>query len=183
MTERIKNLYSLLKSGEYKKNRFKKEIVAGKEFEVEYDLTKSAYCFKTALGYEKPYFHKDERVGFNRSNSENVRLINSKGEKYVMCGIGNIVVDYETALHKGMDAIRSEIAQKKENCSETQLEFYDAALSCVDSALEFSDKTAKEAQKAGLNDLYEALCNVPHKAPKTLLEACIFIKFIIYFVV
>ena len=180
MTERIKELYSLLKSGEYKKNRFKKEIIAGKEFEAEYVLTKVADSFKTVLEYEKPYFHKNDRIGFNRSNADRPLLVKANGEKYAMCGIGNIVVDYETALNKGMDAIRNEIAEKLQDCNEEQREFYNVALGCVDSALEFADRTALEAKKSGMDELYNALCKVPHKAPETLLEACVFVKFIIF---
>lgn len=177
MTERIKQLYDTLKSGEYKKNRFSEHIILDKEFEKESVFVRNAILFKKALERETPYFNEGDRIGFNRSNKSGYEVPNDGRYKWTA---GNNVIDYETVLNKGMEAIRNEIAQKLQNCNEEQFEFYDTALKMVDLALEFADKTANEAKKAGKNELYEALCQVPRKKPRNLLEACVFVKFIIF---
>ena len=50
----------------------------------------------------------------------------------------------------------------------------------MDAVLEFADRCADDAEKAGAQELSRCLRRVPRKSPTNLLEACVFMKFMIF---
>ncbi len=179
MTERIRKRLKLLKSGSYKQNRFKQSIDLTEHLCSKSETMKAALLHKSCLEGEVPYLHEDDRIGFNISQIELPKYKLPNGKYISLYGPGNITPDYETALSKGMDAIRQEIQEKAVVCSADQKEFYDAALISIDAALKLAKRYKEAAKELGADELYNVLCRVPHNGATTLLEACVFMKFII----
>lgn len=180
MTDRVKSLLNILKNGGYKAYRNKKEIKLSPEDEALPPILKDAAIFKTMIDSESPYLLPGERMGFNRSNTEYYMMLCDDGQYHVMWTTGNMVPDYETMLNRGMDAVRKDIEAKLKNSSQEQREFYQATLATVNTALDFADRCAASAKAAGAYELYECLCRVPRQSATTLLEACVFMKFMIF---
>lgn len=180
MTDRVKSLLQFLKSGEYKANRGQYEIKLSEQEEVLPSKLKDAAIFKATLANESPYLLPNERIGFNRSNTEYYMSICPDGQYRPLWTTGNLIPDYEMMLNRGMEAVGQEIADKLQCCSQEQTEFYEAALSAINTALEFADRCAVSAKEAGAHELYSCLCRVPRQGASTLLEACVFMKFMIF---
>lgn len=179
MTDRIKNLLKILKSESYKANRKNCTIALTQEEEALPPFLKDATILKTALEAETPYLLKDERIGFNRSNVTGYSGFSSYDLEYSWA-LGNLVPDYEKFLYQGMDAVKEEIETGLKICKQEQREFLEATLLCVDSVLKFADRYCVAAQAAGADALHNCLCRVPRQGASTLLEACVFMKFIIF---
>ena len=180
MTERIKKQLDYLKSGAYKSNRSQETADITAQVTGKPRFMRSVLLFKAWLEHEEPYFHPEDRIGFNRSRCVGSTYIQTNGEPISLSGPGNITPDYETMLTKGMDAVRAEWKEKRKDCAQNQEVFYDAVLLSLNVALEFAERYREAAKKAGKKEIYEALCQVPHKPARTLLEACVFMKFIIF---
>jgi len=179
MTERIKELLEILKSGSYKSRRSSREIVLTPEEEALSPFMKDAILLKTTLEAEEPHLLKGDRIGFNRSNITGYSGFSQYDLEY-RWALGNIVPDYEKFLNHGMDSVKEEIKMRLTTCSQDQQEFLEAALLCVDSVLSFTDRYCAAAQTAGADALHSCLCRVPRQGASTLLEACVFLKLIIF---
>lgn len=180
MTERIRSLLELLKSEEYKLRRGEREILLSEEEEALNPMMRDAVILKRMLDSETPYILPGERIGFNRSNKLYYSYFTEDGQRRPVWGPGNIVPDYERMLSRGMDAVRADIAARLEDCPADQHDFLEAALFCMDAVLEFADRCADDAEKAGAQELSRCLRRVPRKSPTNLLEACVFMKFMIF---
>ncbi len=178
MTERIKKKLNILKNGDYKQNRFCNDADLTEYLCDKSEFMKAALLFKARTDSERPYLHEDDRIGFNISQSKLPRYRLEDGKIIRRSGPGNIAPDYETALKYGMDAIRSEVQKKADVCKAEQRDFFDSVLMSIDTALEYADRYKKLAKESGADELYNALCRVPHKGATNLLEACVFVKFI-----
>lgn len=178
MTDRIKKKLNLLKSGSYKQNRFCNDADLTEYLRDKNEFLKSALLFKERVTCEKPYLHEDDRIGFNISQSTLPRYRLENGELVERSGPGNIAPDYESALMLGMDAIRSNVQKRADECAPDQKDFFENVLFTIDTALEYADRYKELAKEKGADELYNALCRVPHKSATNLLEACVFIKFI-----
>jgi len=180
MTERIATLLKILKAGDYKKQRSAEvvdisDIIKGKSL-----FMKDVLRLRATLENETPYLFTQDRMGFTRSRMELATYTDENGEKPSQWGEGNIVPDYETMLQKGMDVLRDDVAAKLTACESWQQDYYESALVAVDAVLSFADRCREDAKAKGAEELYAFLSKVPHKGAETLLEACVFMKFIIF---
>ncbi len=176
MTPRIQNLRMILKDESYKVNRAMLDIPEYVEPSPN-PYIQDALSFKATLEVESPYWHPGDRIGFNRRNST---VIRSQTDVKGAFRAGNVVPDYESALNRGMEDIRKEITDRLVNCDDTQIDFLEAALLTVDTAIAYADRCYAEAEKAGLTEVSASLRRVPRCKPTSLLEACVFLKFLIY---
>ena len=179
MTDRIKKKLEFLKAGEYRSNRKKLSEQTIVFPDGTSQLRMSAELFRLALERETPFLFEDDRFGFNRSYDE-LPMGVCEGTLYKM-RVGNITVNYAYALSSGMDAYAERIKTKLEVCTdEKKREFYECALTCIEAALNIADRYCQCAKENKNEELYRALCVVPHKAAQTFEQACIFMKFIQY---
>ncbi len=178
MTDHIKQLLQILKSGSYKASRYQTNIVLPPELADLSGGMQDAYALRQVLQNETLYLHPGDRIGFNRGNTT-VEHTAADGTRRVS-GIGNMIPDYERALQKGLDALRDEVVQRLEDCSPAQDDFLRSVLLALDAALELADRAALQAQKCGATQLAAALAQVPRKPARTLHEACVFMKFLIF---
>jgi len=173
MTDRIKNLLKILKEEEYKKQRTEFGYDVSDELKENSALTKSVLLFEKNIKVESSYFHDGERIGFNRINS---KLFYVRDYHFD----GNITPDYETALNTGLDDIKEKIENKLKKDNPKNREFLENSLFTLNIALDYADKCKENAKKEGKTEIYDSLCRVPHKRAETFLDACIFVKFIIF---
>ena len=181
MTERIKNLLELLKSEKYKEKRYSKVVEMDEKSKSASEYVKSSLLLEKALENETPNLFLNDRIGFNRSNTEYCTILDENGEILNRFWLeGNNVLDYETTLNCGLDAKLEEIKEQIILAEGESREFLESAYSALNSALKFADKYRDFAKENGNDELYKTLCQVPHKKATTLLEACVFLKFIIF---
>lgn len=181
MTDRIQVQLDELRKREYRKarthtDRDVTEQLAGMDI-----MTRNANLMQIMTESQEPRLVTDDRIGFHRSEVEYPYVVKDDGEKFSMFhGSGNIVPDYKTALTKGMDALLEEICSVRNNAAEDKISFYDAVILSVKAALALADRYRDYCKDYGNRELYEALCVVPHKPAKTFLQACVFVKFLIF---
>ncbi len=169
MTARIKSLLKLLKSGSYKEYRVSQPLALTEEESRLTAMEQEAVMLRGMLESELPaHFFAHDRIGFHRRNTEYYHYL-----PFYFHG-GNMAPDYETLLKYGMDDLLDRLE------AQPQTDFTVSAASCIRAVLNFSDRYRDAAKEAGCNELYQSLCRVPHNGATTLLEACVFLKFIIY---
>lgn len=165
MTERVQQLYDLLKSGEYKKHR----STFGLKFEQHPGLSPAenkTKLFIDALANEKPILLPNDRIGFYRYQIKD-RL---------QAGTGNIAPNYEYWMDMGFEGIRRHFIQNRPAASEKSKDFIDRALRSIEAVYQCCDRY----QEAADGDLKKALENVPRNKPRSYHEALVFLKIIIY---
>ncbi len=171
MTERIKSLLHTLKSESYKQHRISREIPLTEETLALPPMQLDVVMLKAMLDTEDPFFIAHDRIGFFRRNTEYPHYL-----PFYFHG-GNNAPNFETVLHCGMDQVLTLIEEK---LSVSSSDFLLAAKETVTIVLEFADRYAEHARRAGADELYQSLKRVPHHGATTLLEACVFLKFLIY---
>ncbi len=159
MTDR---LFQILKNGDYKTRRTQHPISISEEQGQSVPMVRSAHVFAATLALEKPYLHEGERIGFHRTN------IPPDRPKMM----GNIIPDYETVLRNGMEVMLDRLPQGGND-------FQLAGRIFIESALIYADRYASIAKNSH-PELYACLQQVPRRGARTLLEACVFLKFIIF---
>ena len=102
MTQNVKNMLELIRSGEYKKHRVNNE---------NYDLTKEmkgvsskmahAVLLEDMLKSETPYFLEGDIFGFNRRKTNCPVYLRPNGT-YFTNGSGNITPNYRRIIQKGL---------------------------------------------------------------------------------
>ena len=177
MTERVQRIYNILKSAEYKKNRSQEPVryTLGDES----CLMKCARIHKAVLDQEIPWFLPDERIGFNHSVDQLPYYSDFCPEGFLWMG-GNITPDYGMMLQRGMDSVREEIVARMAAADEGQADFYSAALVSLDAGLDYARRSREAAAAAGLTDLADSLSRVPFGKPESYLDACVFMKFMLF---
>ncbi len=176
MTDRIRKRLEYLKSGEYKS--FRRQIEGRVELPAgSSNIEISRVLFNYMLANEGPVLYGDDRIGFNRTviNTPCAVIDGNVVEKE---GVGNLTPDYEYVLGVGMDELACRIAEKLKCCQPEQRELYIAMQEGVAGALALADSYREYALKQGATQLYEALCQVPHKGAQSFHQACVFVKFI-----
>ena len=167
MAKRVDKLLKLLKSKEYKNQR---EHIEQWDFGNMYDASYQAKCFEKVLEREKPLIFENDRMGFNRSTD--CTLISAGG---------NVTPDYGYVISNGFDKIAEEIRENRKKHPENA-EFADAMLMCINAAYKTAEKYKTLAKENGNNELYNALCRIPHNGADSFYEACVFLKMSIYFI-
>lgn len=177
MNERIQKKLTFLKLGEYKKQRRMPEHGEIVFPEDTSEIALNTCLLKYMVESETPILFEDDRFGFNRSISKTpVGFIGN--EKYES-GIGNITINYPYVLEAGIDTLLARINAKRKECTDTdKRELYDSMYDSISVCLALLDKYREYARENGVTELYEALCQVPHKGAKSFYQACVFLKFI-----
>ena len=178
MTDRVKKLLALLKSGAYKEYRRPTEVILSPEEEAATGAMKGAYELRANLTAETPHMLEGERFGFHRTNPGCYMRRRADGSPYIPWDEGNVVPDYEAVLTRGMDDIRAELLAYREKFPENTL--YSSCLLSLDAALDYVARMQKAAEEAGDDELAAALSWVPYNPPRSLYEAYVFHKFITF---
>ena len=141
------------------------------------EVSVHTYLLKYMLDAERPMLFEDDRFGFNRTvQTTPCAMVGETLHKHSM---GNITVNYPYALSVGMDTLLFRVNEKLSKCDDAKKkEFYEAMKDAIELCLDFSDKYRDYAKEQGATELYEALCQVPHKGATSFYEACVFMKFI-----
>lgn len=176
MTQRVQKQLDFLKSGAYKQKRCHQTIDIEQSVQGLCESEKVVVQLSVMLEGEVPHFIPEDRIGFHRYRATPPAFKISKDERI----IDNITPDYYSVLSVGLDEIQAKVRLKKKTADEKTKAFYDAVLRCADSALSYADRVKNAAKAAGVKELYNALCQVPHSKATSLLEACVFMKFIIF---
>ena len=181
MTDRIQIQLNDLRIREYRKKRTHTDRNVSEQLAGMDTLTRNANLMRIMTDAQMPCLVADDRIGFHRSEAEYPYVINENGDKFSMFhGSGNIVPDYPSTLAKGMDALLEEICGLREAADADKVVFYDAVILSMKAALDLADRYREYCKDHGNRELYEALCVVPHKPAETFLQACVFIKFMIF---
>ena len=181
MTERIRKQLDHLRKREYRNARKHTDMdLSGKLSGMDIML-RNANLMAAMTRLQEPTFTLDDRIGFHRSHVEYPYVIDWEGNRFSMFhSSGNIVPDFQTTLNLGMDALIENARNWRQNSGEEKKSFYDAVILSAEAALELADKYREYCKDHGNRQLYDALCVVPHKGAETFLQACVFVKFLIF---
>lgn len=168
MTDRIKALFELLKSKEYKKSRRHVENTDSLNPEGVDDY---AALFKRVLAEEHPIIHKNDRLGFHFSTDRKIHWLG-----------GNVSPNYSRIITDGFDKTAQTIKRSIRSCSDKErIAYGEQMLKSLDYALEYAEKYREEAAKTGNTELAAALSKIPHSGAETFYEACVFLKLSLFF--
>ena len=168
MTDRIKALFELLKSKEYKKERRHVENTDSLNPEGVDDY---AALFKRVLAEEHPIIHKNDRLGFHFSTDRKIHWLS-----------GNVSPNYSRIITDGFDKTAQTIERSIRSCSDKErIAYGEQMLKSLDYALEYAEKYREEAAKTGNTELAAALSKIPHSGAETFYEACVFLKLSLFF--
>ena len=179
MTEKVKAMYDLIRSCEYRKRR-----VDNGEYDLtsvynEHPLDFESYMLCDMLNREVPNILEGDIFGFNRYNV-NTPYYYKNGKK-VPAGIGNITPNYKRVIDSGFDAILADVEKyEKINVSGNSPLFYSSLRRNIGAVLDISERYRKYAESIGNKRLAEALEQVPSKPARSFYEACVFFKIIVY---
>lgn len=168
MTDRVKALFELLKSKEYKKGRRHVENTDSLNPEGVDDY---AALFKRVLAEEHPIIHKNDRLGFHFSTDRKIHWLS-----------GNVSPNYSRIITDGFDKTAQTIERSIRSCSDKErIAYGEQMLKSLDHALEYAEKYREEAAKTGNTELATALSKIPHSGAETFYEACVFLKLSLFF--
>lgn len=165
MTERVKKLYDLLKSKEYRNFRQERENPDLSSF----DFTTATENVVKTIDEETPVIFDGDNFGFNRCS--NIRF---------SAGVGNLTPNYSRVITKGFDAMLNQIKEnlKQPDLTRKQIDFGLGAISQIEAMLRLCDRY-KEAAPMG-SKLKKALETIPRKGATSFYEACLFVKICIF---
>ena len=173
MTDLVKRQLKLLNDRAYRARRVAPAIPP-EEAELQWDkYTESgdAARFAYAVSCEKEaVFHGEDLFGFNRYCTgalEHGRF-------------GNVVVDYEGILSKGLCGILAEADALRPTADAEAIRYYDAIRACYEAAFSLVDMYEQAARKAGNLRLADALLQVPRHGARSYYEALIVLRFLSY---
>ncbi|MBE6702569.1 MAG: pyruvate formate-lyase [Ruminococcaceae bacterium] len=174
MTERVKRQLKLLNDRTYRKLRhapeqdpetvilqWDKQTEAGEAARFAY----ACFCEKEAV------FHGEDLFGFNRYCSG---ALPEKGR------FGNIVIDYDTVLAKGLCGILEDVDARRPTADAKARAYYDAIAVCYNATFGLVDMYEKAAREAGNLRLADALLRVPRRGARDYYEALIMLRFLSY---
>ena len=181
MTDRIQIQLNQLRKRDYRKTRTNTDRDVTDQLAGMDVMTRNANLMRIMTEIQMPRIITDDRIGFHRSETQYPYVVLENGEMFSMFhGSGNIIPDYATTLAKGMDVLLDEILETRDGAAAEKLPFYNAVLLSMRAALDLADRYREYCKDHGNRELYEALCVVPHKPAETFLQACVFIKFLIF---
>lgn len=186
MTERIRQLLEHLNAREYRLLR--REVNMDVSVQVsENKLSRqqaSTLRFCTMIDTESsapPLFNNDP-FAFYRSVSSYPELNYTwpDGQSSQKWENGNVTVNYASAIGRGFDDILNEVNTRLITAQSKHREFLAGLKLALTAALKLADETRLAAEKAGNNELSQALERVPHQAAGSFYEALLFQKFLIF---
>ena len=173
MTERVKRQLKLLNDRTYRTRRVS-PLLPPDEAERQWDPytdAGDAERFVYACSCEKePVFHGEDLFGFNRYCTGAL----SKGR------FGNVVIDYETVLSKGLCGILADADARRATADAQAISYYDAIRTCYEAAFGLVDRYEQAARAEGNVRLADALLQVPRYGARNYYEALIVLRFLSY---
>lgn len=162
MTDKIKALLRMLKSGEYKKNRTDTEVaLAGYA---------TADCFKRQAAAEVPLLFQNDSFGFHRSTTQRMPPLT-----------GNVTPNYARVITRGFDQTRKEIKASMASAEDAAKRAYgEQMLAYLDICEGISDAYRALALEKGNERLAKALSRLPRKGAESFYEALVFQSLCIY---
>ena len=157
-----KYMLKILKEGAYKSRRTHHPVALTPQQEQSGTLLRRAYYFAQMMELEQPYLHEGERIGIHRTN------IPPDAPKMM----GNIIPDYDRVLREGMLAMLDRLPQDGN-------EFQRAGRMYIESTLAYADRYAAFAKESH-PQLHQCLQQVPRYGARNLLEACVFLKLLLF---
>ena len=174
MTELVKRQLELLNAREYRKLRHPPELDPDTVVQQwdKHTLEGEAARFAYACTCEKEaVFHGEDLFGFNRYCSG---ALPNKGR------FGNVVIDYETVLAKGLCGILDDINARRATADEEAQCYYDAVETCYKACFGLVEMYKKAATVQGNTRLAQALAQVPRHGARSYYEALVMLRFLSY---
>ena len=169
MTERVRRMLSLLKSGEYKKMRNYNEAVCIDEKIDDFAFAESIQLCES-LAAEQPFFLDGDIFGFNRYNAKPASV------SRLSVAYGNVTPNYARIINRGFDDVLGEIEQlSRKNPQSSKL--YEAIRMDIAAVLDISDRYREAAIKAGNTRVAEALSRIPRKKAQSFYDACLLLVY------
>jgi len=173
MTELVKRQLKLLNDRTYRARRVSPPMdpeLAEQQWD-RYTEAGDAARFAYACACEKePVFHGEDIFGFNRYCTGAL----CKGR------FGNVVIDYETVLSKGLCGILADADARRATADAEAISYYDGIRTCYEAAFGLVDMYEKAACEAGNLRLADALLQVPRHGARSYYEALITLRFLSY---
>ena len=179
MTDKVKKMLDMYLKREYRNLRTDKtpdisEKVKGKSWT---EAEKIALC--EALKVQHPILYPDDIFGFHQSIPTRCVIDGYCGdplENYT----GNITIDYEMLMTRGLGDILREVNNRLPQLDEKGKIFFENLRDELTAILEFCKNYEKFARENGNTKLADALITVPEKSPTSFYEALLFQKIIIF---
>ena len=146
------------------------------------DTEKLCRRFEQAVADEKPVFYSYDEFGFNRYRARLPIISLDKDYPFFYHdeSFGNITIDYETLLKKGLSGIRADAERLYDKADEEGKLFYFYIYRYFDACELIVKKYTEAAIKCGKERLAAALRRVPMEGAANYFEALVCIKFIHY---
>ncbi len=174
MTQRVERMLALLRSGEYKEQRYDNtptdvsDVVAKEAPELA-----ETVVLEAMLSAEQPFFIEGDIFGFNRYNK---KLPVGSG---LDVAYGNITPNYARVIKKGFDGVLEEIASCEAKNPDKAL-FYEAMRRDIAAVTDICARYREAAKTEGRERIADALERIPAKGAQSFYEACLFMKLLIY---
>lgn len=177
MTNRVQNTLSLLRSGEYKKERIQNDTYDLTELYLQNPMLYPTAALEDMLEKETPHFlSAEDEFGFRRSLAYTPYYF--LGEKKKVYLDGNIVPNYRRIISRGFDGVRAELDANESKNGESL--FYDAMRRNLFAIERFCERTRKVAEAQGRARLADALSRIPRRPAESFYEACLFLHILIF---
>ena len=183
MTEHVASMLKLLKNQDYRSHRIQKEWdLPGFWSQDEY--SQSTSFLQAMLQQQKPLIFPGDIFGFNRY------LVNRPGQECnshtIIDGTkfyerySNISPAYWLLIDRGFEDVLHTLSEKAKTAEGEKRKLCIAAISQLRTIEELCINYRDAAKAQGNTQLYDALCNVPAKKPRSLYEALLFQKILIF---
>ncbi len=179
MTEKVQRMLDVLWSGEYKRRRRDgfdiSALAQGKDAHERETLR-----FEEMLKAEEPYFLDGDIFGFNRTVKERPVFSLSDGTRSEPWVEGNITPNYIRAIDKGFLAVLEDIADCKDPADGRKFAYCAILERHIRAVLALCERYREAAEREGRSALAKALARVPRYGARTLYEALVFQKIIVF---
>ncbi|MBQ8742076.1 MAG: pyruvate formate-lyase [Clostridia bacterium] len=177
MTEKVKNMLDFFQDRGYRIKRDPNVIdVTEKAKDLELDEVQ-LLRLSESVDNETAILYPDDIFGFNSSRKNFPLDRTPRRERWIP---SNNTPNYSFLIDNGFDAVRKDLSKRKKDADEIALRLYGIMEKELDCLARLCEKYRLEAEERGVTELAEALSNIPHKPARSLYEACLFQKLIIY---
>ena len=182
MTERVRKMLEWYRLRTYRELRTDKtpdmsEKIQGKRFA---DAEAAVLCAE--LEAQHPILYEGDIFGFHQSIPATCGfdgVVSNTGKEYRGYG-GNITIDHEMLLKRGLDDILDEIESRYDGLDERGKLFFGNLAAELHAILKFCRRYESFAREKGVTVLADALRQVPGKPPRSYYEALLFQKIIMF---
>ena len=116
MTDRIQLQLEQLRKRDYRKTRIHTDLDMTSQLAGLDIMMRNAGLMAAMTKQQEPRFTIDDRIGFHRSHMDYPYVILEDGTKFTMFhSSGNLVPDYQAALHLGLDAMLENVKAVRES--------------------------------------------------------------------